>query len=410
MVTYSDIEGGWPGQGNIDADPLFVQAGTGNFRLATGSPCLNAGSNDLLPVDELDLDGDGDTQEPLPIDLAGEPRIKDGAVDMGAYEGEHEPLPPGDIVEDLGPGESAILFPCGGEFDLLRFPIVTVLNLSGAEGATVTVTCIDWDLHPLAGGLSEQGLIIRAETSLEPGEYSMRVFMPLDDTLLEGNEPLMMNATFWNPLLGDWRLAVAANTQNSPDHNSPVGDRFPIEGTQEASIPSAELGDYGVFWSLEQQRGVVWTNVDHMGDFGIGTTACSADCTPGGGDGVIDALDLQTLLSGWGPGGGEGPCELSGDGTVDALDLALLLLDWGACHPSGGLLASTPVPESWGPCPGARPCVSDLNGDRRVDPADLAVLLASWGPCAARDGCAADLNHDGDVDRADLAIFRAALN
>jgi hypothetical protein len=27
-VTYSDIEGGWEGEGNIDADPLFVRQGT----------------------------------------------------------------------------------------------------------------------------------------------------------------------------------------------------------------------------------------------------------------------------------------------------------------------------------------------------------------------------------------------
>jgi hypothetical protein len=27
MVTYSDIQGGWPGQGNIDADPCFAESG-----------------------------------------------------------------------------------------------------------------------------------------------------------------------------------------------------------------------------------------------------------------------------------------------------------------------------------------------------------------------------------------------
>ncbi|MCH8260194.1 MAG: right-handed parallel beta-helix repeat-containing protein, partial [Planctomycetes bacterium] len=35
-ATYSDIQGGWPGIGNIDADPLFVQPAGDNLRLAFG--------------------------------------------------------------------------------------------------------------------------------------------------------------------------------------------------------------------------------------------------------------------------------------------------------------------------------------------------------------------------------------
>lgn len=46
--------------------------------------------------------------------------------------------------------------------------------------------------------------------------------------------------------------------------------------------------------------------------------------------------------------------------------------------------------------------VGDLNGDGRVDGADLAILLGAWGACS---GCAADLNGDGIVNGADLAIL-----
>lgn len=49
--------------------------------------------------------------------------------------------------------------------------------------------------------------------------------------------------------------------------------------------------------------------------------------------------------------------------------------------------------------------VGDLNGDGRVNAADLATLLAAWGPCV---GCAADLNGDGAVNAGDLAILLAA--
>ncbi len=116
IVTYSDIGGGWPGTGNIDADPLFVRDPDpgpdgnwdgvdddyGDLRLACGSPCLDAGDNGAVPADTLDLDGDGNTTEPIPFDLAGNTRFADdpatvdtGAgsppiVDMGAYEGPHQ--------------------------------------------------------------------------------------------------------------------------------------------------------------------------------------------------------------------------------------------------------------------------------------------------------------------------------
>jgi len=60
VVTYSDIQGGFAGDGNIDADPLFVDPNIGNHRLSPASPCIDAGDNDGVPADTLDLDGDGD--------------------------------------------------------------------------------------------------------------------------------------------------------------------------------------------------------------------------------------------------------------------------------------------------------------------------------------------------------------
>ena len=94
-ITYSDIQGGWPGDGNIDQDPLFVDSdglddipGTEDdeLRLLSGSPCINVGSNGVLLSDGLDLDGDGDMGEPIPIELDGHARILCSTVDMGAYE------------------------------------------------------------------------------------------------------------------------------------------------------------------------------------------------------------------------------------------------------------------------------------------------------------------------------------
>jgi hypothetical protein len=85
-VSYSDVEGGWTGTGNISSDPLFVSAGTGDYQLSTSSPCKNTGSNTLVPLDVGDLDWDLNTTETLPKDLTPRGRIIQTTVDMGAYE------------------------------------------------------------------------------------------------------------------------------------------------------------------------------------------------------------------------------------------------------------------------------------------------------------------------------------
>lgn len=85
-VGYSDVEGGYDGDGNIDSDPLFSDAEGGDYRLTNESPSKDAGDNSLLPTDALDLDGDGNISEPLPLDIDGNPRVSGASVDMGAYE------------------------------------------------------------------------------------------------------------------------------------------------------------------------------------------------------------------------------------------------------------------------------------------------------------------------------------
>jgi parallel beta-helix repeat protein len=110
-VTYSDVQGGWLGDGNIDTEPLFVDPnGPDDFpgtedddlRLRIGSPCTDAGDNTAVPQDVVDLDDDGDASERTPLDLDGHARFVDDPchsdsgvsdppdyikiVDMGAFE------------------------------------------------------------------------------------------------------------------------------------------------------------------------------------------------------------------------------------------------------------------------------------------------------------------------------------
>jgi parallel beta-helix repeat protein/predicted outer membrane repeat protein len=86
LVTYSDVQGGHPGDGNIDADPQFVDPASGDYHLGPHSPCIDAGNNDAPYLPEVDFEG--------------ELRIVDGdsdgtaIVDMGVDEAYSEPPPP----------------------------------------------------------------------------------------------------------------------------------------------------------------------------------------------------------------------------------------------------------------------------------------------------------------------------
>ena len=80
-ITYSIVEGGFTGAGNLNINPQFVSGQVassaptvlGNYRVVYGSPSVDAGDNSLISLTDLDLDGNL--------------RRYDGAtVDMGAYE------------------------------------------------------------------------------------------------------------------------------------------------------------------------------------------------------------------------------------------------------------------------------------------------------------------------------------
>jgi len=71
-VTYCDVKGGWNGEGNIDADPLFADAALWDFHLTWDSPCREVGTNAAAGLPEFDFEGD--------------PRSAFAMVDMGADE------------------------------------------------------------------------------------------------------------------------------------------------------------------------------------------------------------------------------------------------------------------------------------------------------------------------------------
>ena len=68
-ITYSDVQGAWDGEGNINENPNFLDTNNGEYTLQAGSPCIDAGTADT----------DGDGQEDITEYIGSAP-------DMGAFE------------------------------------------------------------------------------------------------------------------------------------------------------------------------------------------------------------------------------------------------------------------------------------------------------------------------------------
>lgn len=71
-VVHCDIQGGYPGFGNVSADPLFLAPASGNLHLGAGSPCIDAGTSAIPASIVQDVDG--------------QPRAFYASVDIGADE------------------------------------------------------------------------------------------------------------------------------------------------------------------------------------------------------------------------------------------------------------------------------------------------------------------------------------
>jgi hypothetical protein len=122
-VSYSDVQGGWPGIGNINADPLFVDSAIGDYHLLPDSPCKNTGDPSCVVA-------------PGHTDLDGKPRVIGGRIDMGAYEFNHIPVAdagPNQIVEAQGPWGTRVTLDGSGSSDS-----------DSAPGTNDDIVSFDW--------------------------------------------------------------------------------------------------------------------------------------------------------------------------------------------------------------------------------------------------------------------------
>ena len=152
VVAFSDVEGAFPGAGNLAADPRFLDAERGDFRLAPGSPAIDAGANALVPPAVTTALGGG------PRIVAG-PALRGRAearVDLGAREFDGE----GTKTPGAGRGERSLLGPLG-DADGDGVPDETDCRPLDPQAWAVPAPA--WDL--LANGRAPTALSWRAPTA-----------------------------------------------------------------------------------------------------------------------------------------------------------------------------------------------------------------------------------------------------
>ena len=134
-AIYSNIEDSDLGEGNISADPLFVDPTSGDYHLQAGSPCIDAGTNAWAPTQDLE----GNTR---PIDGDGDGTLM---TDMGAYEYVPSPDTTSPTVISTSPGDGATDMP-------VDTPVTATFS-EAIDEATIVFT-LDTVLDTVSGSTS----------------------------------------------------------------------------------------------------------------------------------------------------------------------------------------------------------------------------------------------------------------
>ncbi|MCH8880354.1 MAG: hypothetical protein IID34_10780 [Planctomycetes bacterium] len=346
-VSYSDVQGGWPGIGNIDTDPLFVDVDgpdddpatwqDNDYRLSAGSPCIDGGNNLAVPHAVVtDLDGLARFADAPDTPDTGYPGWGVGIVDMGTYEfGADDCNNNGTPdVQDVANGTSldcdqnSIPDECQPDCNDNGQPDTCDLSESVSEDCNANSLPDECeedcngngqpDDCDVAEGFSEDCNLNGVPDECDDEHYPLITTQPADQEA----EP------------GDWILFVV-----TAEGVGSLGYQWRKDGV--------ELSDTErIFWTDTPMLLILEVEPVDAGSYDCVVTDLSTGCTT-----ISDTATLTVLAP--------CPADLDGDGAVGAADLAELL-------------------GSWGPC---ESCPADLDGNGQVGPFDLALLLGNWGSC-----------------------------
>jgi hypothetical protein len=333
-ASYSNIEGGFPGPGNINADPLFADA---DGRLSPGSPCIDAGDNTAVPEGiTTDLDGNlRFVDDPGLCDL-GQTDGVSPVVEIGAFE--FQGVSP--LVDCNGNGEpdtcdiaDGVSLDCNANVvpDDCDLADGTSTDQNGNE---VPDECEDCNSNGILDDMDiADGTSQDCNGNGSPDECDMD-----DGTSLDCNT---------NDVPDECDIADGTSTDLNgngvPDECDPDcnGNGIPDDWETDCntnSVPDECDINEGTSFDCNDNE------IPDECDIAVGTSL-DAD-----GNGIPDECECVFA-------------DINGDGEVGVQDFLLLLSAWG------------------GVCSSCYWCPPDLDSDCDIDIQDFLLLLAYWGPC-----------------------------
>jgi hypothetical protein len=185
-----------PGTHDIHLDPLFL--GSSNYRLSAVSPCIDAGSNAVVPFKAF-------------IDIDGNPRITD-TVDMGAYE-TSEPA----IL--ITPTSGLVTTEAGGTATF-------TVKLKTQPTADVTID--------LSSSNTTEGTVSPSSITFTPTDWNLDHVVTVtgvDDSAADGNV--------------EYTIVTAAATSTAPDYNGLDAEDVSVTNNDD-DPPSLSIGDVAI--------------------------------------------------------------------------------------------------------------------------------------------------------------------
>ncbi|MBL9149989.1 MAG: hypothetical protein JNM94_14970 [Phycisphaerae bacterium] len=317
--------------GGISADPAFVDAdgpddtpGTldDDFRLLATSPCINR--------------GDPTFTDSKKVDLAGEARVQQCRVDMGAIESPFEPAAAADCDGDGISDACEILDGQDGDCNEDGVP----------DSCEIAAGADDCDANGIPDSC-ELGL--QQFTTQSAPQSPFGAGFPLSLTFAN---PGAAQSDVLISLTARGDFSAAQEFVSVLANGVSVGTLFVTGGdcTHEPQLQTLILAKNS--WNTLVAAGSVLLQCQASAD--VNPAACAetvavasisfliAPTADANSDGILDACQF--------------PADLDGDGLVGPVDLGILLGAWGPCDR----------------------CNADVDGDGLVGPADLGVLLGAW--------------------------------
>jgi predicted outer membrane repeat protein len=174
-VTNSIVQGSFAGAGNLNLDPLFVDAPNGNLEVQSCSPAINRG------VFEIDTD------------VLGRSRGVNGGVDMGAYEFQDEPT----LIVASCQGQTIFLNDVGEmEFELSELDNGSngcgMLTFQVEDKTTITFDCDNLGSNTLTLTITDaRGEFAICTTSVTVLDTTSPVIQCFDQTLTVNGESIL---------------------------------------------------------------------------------------------------------------------------------------------------------------------------------------------------------------------------